>query len=177
MTAAPELRTRRLNLRSPEAGDIDALAAYYADSEQFDNIGGREPTPAEARARAALMLIEAAESWSGLGFGPFAILSGRRLIGLTGFRPAPPAMPSIGPQLIFGVDRRVRRRGYAVEATHAALGWCADAHDFAVVNAATRPDNMAAVAALRKLGFVDPERVTLYDAELDLYRRPMGASG
>lgn len=175
VATAPTLKTRRLTLRGPEAGDIDALAAYYEDTGHFDNIGGREPTLAEARARAALMLIEAAESWSGHGFGPFAMLAGRRLVGLTGFRPPPPAAPAgfVGPQLIFGVDRRARRRGYAFEATHAALAWCEGAHDFTAVSAATRPDNSAAVAALQKLGFGDPQRVTLYGAELDLYRRPM----
>lgn len=173
MTTAPALKTRRLALRGPDAQDLDALAGYYEDSAHFDNIGGRCPTAAQARERAALLLIEAADSWPGHGYGPFVILRGRGLIGLTGFRPPPVDAPEgvNAPQLIFGIAATAQRRGYAVEATHAALDWLFAGGRWATVQAATTRGNQAATAALGKLGFVAPKPVRLYGAALTLYRR------
>ncbi|MEM6490610.1 MAG: GNAT family N-acetyltransferase [Pseudomonadota bacterium] len=177
MPPAPVLQTARLRGCPPQASDVDDLTGFYADPAHFDSLGGRSPEAGEAAMRATIFVAEAAQFWAGRGYGPFLLRTKTRFVGLCGFRPPPDETPAdvAWPFLIFGVERELRRRGYASEAARAAMVWMQTAHRFTRIDAATREDNAAAQSVLRKLGFAGPTPTTLYGAELSLFRWSHGA--
>jgi len=176
--AAPTLTTNRLTLRAPRASDIDALAGHYGDPAHFDSLGGRTPDAAQARQRAAIFVVEAANFWAAVGYGPLVVMADETWVGLCGFRPPPEdvAPDDAHPLLVFGVDRALWGRGYATEAAKAVLTWAQATLRAPRLDAATRPDNAAAGAVLRKLGFDAPRPATRYGADVALFSLATGAA-
>lgn len=119
------------------------------------------------------MIDEAQRVWRDHGFGPFAMRAGAEFIGLCGFLPKPADDPGDEPRamLMFGVAARQRRCGYASEGASAALDWFDANHPAIVIEAASRPDNVAAARVLIGLAFDGPYAARLYATDVALFRR------
>lgn len=120
MAVSLRLETDRLLLRPPLAEDFDAWAAFSADAETTEFLGGPQP-----RAVAWRTLALMAGAWALHGFGMFSVLerASGRWIGRVG-----PWHPHGWPgnEIGWGLHRDAWGRGYALEAAMAATDWAFD---------------------------------------------------
>lgn len=161
------LETPRLTLRPPEAQDLDAWAAFMADSASAEFIGGVQP-----RAAAWRGLMTMAGSWSLHGFAMFSVIekSTGRWIGRVGpWRPE--GWP--GTEVGWGIVRDRWGRGYATEAATAAIDWAIDALGWTDIIHVIDPRNAPSQAVARKLGSRNRGRGSLpapfTDAIIDIW--------
>lgn len=155
MTAPPVLETERLVLRPHGAGDFDAMAAMWADSEIVRHIGGQPASRAEAWSR----LLRYAGLWPLLGYGYWAIeeRDTGRYAGDVGFadfqreiEPPVAGMPEIG----WALASHAHGRGLATEAVRAAVAWGEEAFpEGRRTCCLIDPDNLASIRVAEKCGY------------------------
>jgi RimJ/RimL family protein N-acetyltransferase len=156
------LRTARLTLRAPEAGDADAYAAFYA-SDRSRIIGG----PLD-RTAAWKLLTNDRGHWPLRGFGWWALDDGTGCVGSCGFH-LPEGRPEVelGWSLFSGTGR-----GYATEAATAALEWARDVGHAArwgrIVSHIDR-DNTASQKVAARLGAQDSGTASAHDAACTIW--------
>lgn len=142
----PTLETPRLILRPPVRADFDAFAAFMADERAAKHLGGTQPRTVAWRFFAAL-----AGAWSLYGFAMFSIIekSSGRWIGRAG-----PWMPEgwPGTEVGWGIVSEAQRRGYAKEASTAAIDWAFDTLGWSEVIHCIEPANAASIATALSLG-------------------------
>ncbi|WCR11673.1 GNAT family N-acetyltransferase [Paracoccus stylophorae] len=143
-TAAPLLRTARLTLRLPDARDLDAYAAFFADAQASHFYGG----PLR-RDQAFGVLCRDIGHWSLRGYGKFAVTRNGATIGGCGIV-HPDGWP--GRELTWWLLPDARGQGLAREASVAVLAWARDALASAEVETHFRDDNDAALRLTRSLG-------------------------
>lgn len=140
------LETDRLLLRPPAAGDFDAFAAFCADPQAMQHLGGVQAPSVAWRSLAALT-----GSWQLLGYSMFSVIekSSGRWIGRVG-----PWQPHgwPGTEVGWGIAPEFWGRGYAPEAARASIDWAFDALAWQEVIHTIVPDNTSSVAVARKLG-------------------------
>lgn len=93
-----------------------------------------------------------------------------RIVGVVGFMRfhEPPVS-----ELIFAIDEAFWRRGMAVEAGRAMLGYARDALGWSVAQASTEIENQASVRTLRSLGFSEVYMMHGPVAPLRIFRRAL----
>lgn len=140
--AAPILTTARLTLRPFAPGDLDALAAIYADPEVMRSIKGGTRT----RERTAADIATYGAEWRDEGHGVWAVMETAtgELLGMCGFV----ARAELG--YIFG--RFAWGRGIATEAASACLRFGFERLDYDVIGAGALKVNGASLRILEKLG-------------------------
>lgn len=69
MSVAPTLETERLILRLPQAGDFEAWAAFSADPETMEHLGGVQP-----RSVAWRSICTMTGAWQIRGFSMFSVI-------------------------------------------------------------------------------------------------------
>ncbi|HLL27155.1 MAG TPA: GNAT family N-acetyltransferase [Xanthobacteraceae bacterium] len=113
----PTLETARLLLRPPIAEDFDAWADFCADEEVSRYLGG-----ALDRASAWRNMCTMTGAWAVRGFSVFSVIekSSGRWIGRVG-----PWQPEgwPGTEVAYSLARKAWGKGYAREATSAAVDW------------------------------------------------------
>jgi RimJ/RimL family protein N-acetyltransferase len=134
-----ELETGRLVLRVPRIGDFDRFAELLADEGAARHIGGHVP-----RAAAWRRFLQQPGAWMLQGFGMFAVIdkaSGRWLGQAGPWKPE--GWP--GNEIGYSFHPDAWGKGYATEATVAAidwalaeLGWNDFIHCIAPANSASR---------------------------------------
>jgi ribosomal protein S18 acetylase RimI-like enzyme len=75
----------------------------------------------------------------------------RPMVGLVGFHGPPDFSGSV--EVGYEIEPGFRRRGYATEATGTLVRWAFDQNGVRRVTAAIRPDNVASLGVVRRLGF------------------------
>jgi len=147
VTSLPEIRieTARLLLRPPVAADFDDWAAFAADAETMQFLGGVQSREMSWRGFAAM-----AGSWALYGFGMFMVIERTtgRWIGRVGpWRPE--GWP--GNEVGWGIISWAQRQGYAREAAVASMDFAFDRLGWTDVIHCIEDVNVASAALARSL--------------------------
>lgn len=166
----PELRTERLLLRAPAQQDFDVYYRFYADQEASFFYGG----PLEASAAWRRLACDLGH-WPLRGFGMWSVVeqATRRMVGAVGI-----VWPEGWPrhELTWWITPEARRRGYAFEASQAAIAWAYESLGWQQVETHMDDDNAAARALASKLGGVVTSREPFPDGfERSIYALPRAA--
>ena len=146
MTPAPVLQTERLILRLPEASDLDGWSIMSADVETNRFIGG-----ITSRAETWRTLCAIRGAWDIRGFSMFSVIerSTGQWVGRLGPW-EPEGWP--GKEVGWGVSPQFAGRGYAYEATVAAMDYAFDVLGWTDVIHTIDPENVRSIALARRLG-------------------------
>jgi RimJ/RimL family protein N-acetyltransferase len=153
-TEIPKLDTERLMLRGHSLDDFHDSAAMWSNPEVTRYIGGR-PLPAE---EVWTRLLRHIGHWTLLGFGTWVVRekASGRFVGEVGFhdyrREIEPSFDGT-PELGWVLDPRAHGRGYALEATSAALAWGTSRFGAARTVCIIRPENIRSIRLAEKLGY------------------------
>jgi len=161
------IATERLVLRDLEPGDLDALAAMFADEEVMRWIGGGGVL---GRDVAEGMIERQRRHYAERGWGQWATVERAtgRMIGVCGLI----LWPSIGGQeeleVAYLLAREAWGNGYATEAATAIrdVGVTIRPNPVSLIY----PDNVASINVARKLGMTWEKEVELEGSMLGLYR-------
>lgn len=155
------LTTDRLELRPIEPADLEELHEVFLDSAVRRFLLDDEEMPLAFTRQVIDDSIVGFESETGAGLWAVRELEqGERapIVGFVGYREffEPPEL-----QLLYGLLPTVWGRGYATEASRAAIDFGFDECGFDEVIAATDPPNEASIRVMERLGFghrVDSQR-------------------
>lgn len=133
------------------AGDLDAMAAMWADARVTAHVGG---TP-RSRTDVWLRMLATPGHWAWRGYGYWAVDRGGALVGNAGFadfeRPLTPALTA--PELGYALAAEHWGQGLATELL-AALTQYADARGWPLTQAVIDPGNTASIRAAVRVGYV-----------------------
>lgn len=142
----PVIETEQLILRAPEAGDFPVYRDFFADAEASHFYGG----PLDA-GRAWRVLAADLGHWALRGYGRWAVVerASGRMVGGCGLW-----WPEDWPrsELTWWIIPDARRRGYAAEASRAAIAFGYRELGWGVVETHMNDDNAAARLLVEKLG-------------------------
>ncbi|MDB5451495.1 MAG: acetyltransferase [Caulobacteraceae bacterium] len=151
--ALPAIRSSRLTLRAPRPADAPRIADLCADFE-IPRMTTRMPWPyglAEAKA-----FVEATIGHDPVRENTFLIEHDGEVVGCVGL-----FMRDRHPEIGYWIGRDYWGRGFATEASKAALKWARDDWRKKVVVAGHFSDNPASGVVLNKIGF-------LYTGEVEM---------
>ena len=172
---APILTTARLTLTGHAAGDLDDLAAMWADPGVYAMIGGQP----RSREDVWIRLLRSIGQWTLFGYGAWVLreTATRRLVGDIGLIEARRAIdPAIdAPEMGWALATPAQGHGYANEALDAVLAW-SDAHGIARTMCIIDPANAPSIRLAARIGYRTIARGTYHDRPIDLYERMAGAS-
>jgi RimJ/RimL family protein N-acetyltransferase len=166
-TAGPVLETRRLKLRMWQESDIAPNTAMLADPDaaRFITIDGKPVTDELVGWRNAAVM---SGHWALHGFGYFVVeeSSTGRFAGRVGpwF---PPGWP--GFEVGWGIARDFRGKGYAVEATRAAIDWVFSTFEIDRIIHCIDRENIASQAVARRLGASKEHEIDLFGHLADVW--------
>lgn len=149
MTAGPVLFTDRLILRVPEPSDLEGFAEMASDPESMRFIGGTS-----SRSEAWRLLCALRGAWDIRGFSMFSVFeraTGRWVGRLGPWEPE--GWP--GREVGWGVHPKFAGRGYAFEATVAAMDYVFVVLGWDKVIHAIDPANTRSIALAKRLGSAD----------------------
>ena len=161
------IETERLVLRDLEPGDLDALAAMFADEEVMRWIGGGGVL---GRDVAEGMIERQRRHYAERGWGQWATVERvtGRMIGVCGLI----LWPSMGGheelEVAYLLAREAWGKGYATEAATAIRDVGVTIRPDLV--SLIYPDNAASISVARKLGMTWEKEVELEGSTLGLYR-------
>lgn len=142
----PTLETERLILRVPEPADFEPWAAFCADPEAAEFLGG-----AQDRTGAWRIMSTMAGGWMSRGFSMFSVVekASGRWVGRVG-----PWQPESWPgtEVGWGIAREFWGRGYAPEAAEAAIDWAFDTLGWTEVIHTIEAPNVKSQKVARRLG-------------------------
>ncbi|MGE0281856.1 MAG: GNAT family N-acetyltransferase [Rhizobiaceae bacterium] len=146
---APVLRTERLVLRRPEAGDVDSLV-LLADNRKVSEMLARMPNPyGEAEANAFIaMASKSTETVYVLVAAGQRPGDGGALVGCAGLN-----VTDRGLELGYWIGEPYWRMGYATEAAHALVDLAFRKTDINALHASCRVINPASRRVIHKCGF------------------------
>lgn len=151
--AAPVLHTARLTLSGHAPGDLDALAAIWADPRVYAHIGGQP----RSREEVWIQLLRHIGQWAAFGRGMWVLreTASGRLVGEAGLmdarRDIQPPMPDV-PEAGWILASAGHGRGFAREAMDAVLAW-ADGQQIARTACIIDPGNTASIRLADRLGY------------------------
>ena len=150
--AIPQLRTRRLLLQAPAEQNFEVYRRFYADPEASFFYGG--PLQADAAWRRLACDLG---HWALRGFGMWSVVehATARMVGACGI-----VWPEGWPrhELTWWIAPDARRRGYAFEASQAAIAWAYGSLGWQQVETHMDDDNAPARALANKLGGIVTSR-------------------
>tara|TARA_R110000868_G_scaffold6550_3_gene37024 strand:+ start:12093 stop:12701 length:609 start_codon:yes stop_codon:yes gene_type:complete len=174
--APPRLVTERLILRAHEAADLAACAELWSDPVVTASIGGQAFSPDAIWQR----ILRYAGLWQILGYGYWAITdrADGRFIGEAGLadfrRDMSPPLGSV-PEAGWALHSSVHKRGLALEAMQAILGWADTSLGAAQTCCIISPANTASITLASRLGYLASHDSALGGHEVTVYHRPSAA--
>lgn len=169
---APRIETERLILRPFSAGDLDALAAIWADDAVVRFIGGQKLTREDTWRRS----LAACGQWPYTGFGYWIAQSraDESVVGQLGFadfkREIEPSLEG-EPELGYVFTPKVHGQGIAREACEAALAWADSNLACTSYPAIISPENGASIRLAERLGFSREPDAVYRGETIALFRR------
>ncbi len=146
MSPGLTLETQRLVLRPTQAGDFEPWAAFMADEESARFLGGAQPRSLSWRG-----FMSMAGAWQMQGFAMFSVIekASGRWVGRVG-----PWVPEGWPgnEVGWGIVRDATGKGYATEASIAAIDWAFDTLGWSEVIHTINADNQPSKMVAGKLG-------------------------
>jgi RimJ/RimL family protein N-acetyltransferase len=152
----PVLETERLRLRGHSLDDFAACAAMWADPEVSRQLGRKPFTEEESWTR----LLRYAGHWALLGFGYWVVeerVSGR-FAGDVGFADYKRDMesPVKGlPEIGWVLATWAHGKGFATEASRAAIQWGDEHFGGSRTTCIISPDNLPSIRVAQKCGYRD----------------------
>ena len=141
-----QLETDRLILRPPQAKDFEPWAAFIADEEAAQYIGGVQPRPVAWRSFAAMIGV-----WHLQGFAFFSVIekaTGQWVGRLGPWQPE--GWP--GTEMGWSIAREHWGKGFAPEGATAATDWAFDTFGWSEVIHTIDEENANSKAVAAKLG-------------------------
>lgn len=142
-------------LRAPEAADLDGFVEFAADAGTMRHLGGTK-----VRSEVWRGLCELRGAWSIRGFSMFSVIerdSGRWVGRLGPWRPD--GWP--GTEIGWGVHPAFAGKGYAFEATVAAMDYAVDVLGWTDIIHTIDPANARSIALAKRLGSTNGGRTRL----------------
>ncbi len=151
------LQTERLLLRQPQATDFETYAAFFSDEEASRFYNG--PLPKDGAWR---VLASDLGHWQLRGYGRWSIIDpiSDTMVGSCGLW-WPGGYPR--SELTWWIMPAARRKGYALEASRAAIRFGYDTLEWELVETHMNDENTAARGLVRKLGGTPIARDTFPD--------------
>lgn len=174
----PTLFTERLVLSGHRREDFDDFAAMWAEPEVTRYITGHALSREECWGR----FLRAVGHWAVLGFGYWIVRerASGRFVGEVGLcdlaRQLEPALRGV-PDAGWILAPWAHGRGYATEATHAALGWAQANLALPRVLCLIDPQNTASLAVAARCQFAELTRTPYLGSEVVILARALGATG
>jgi len=147
MISTPVLFTERLVLRPPLPEDIDGFAEFYADPETMRFLGGSPVSRAEAYR--SMCIYAGAFQLSGVSMFSVIERASGRWIGRLGPW-SPEGWP--GTEIGWGLIRSAEGKGFATEATIAAMDYAVDVLGWTNIIHTIAAGNTASIALAKRLG-------------------------
>lgn len=168
-STVPEITTDRLLLRGPRAADFPVYESFYADAEASAHYGG----PLRADQAWRQLAIDLGH-WQIRGYGRWALeeRASGTMIGCAGLF-WPEGWPR--SELTWWIAPAARRKGFALEASRAAIAFAYQTLGWDLVETHMNDDNEAARKLALKLGGKVIAREPFPDGlERDVYALPEG---
>jgi RimJ/RimL family protein N-acetyltransferase len=163
----PVIETARLKLRMWQASDIAPNTAMLADPDtaRFITVDGKPVTNELVGWRNAAVM---SGHWALHGFGYFVVeeSSTGQFAGRVGPW-SPPGWP--GFEVGWGIARDFRGKGYAVEATRAAIDWVFSTFEIDRIIHCIDRENVASQAVARRLGASKEHEINLFGHLADVW--------
>ena len=148
LTRRPQISTARLELRAPTPADARAIAALANDYEVVKHTGGMPYPYGHADGEAFIARATAADPEREVHF--VIDLPGEGAIGGIGFYPGAASGPEVG----YWLGRPYWGRGFATEALKGVMAWAARDWGRRSAVASHHVDNPASAVVLVKAGFL-----------------------
>ncbi len=168
-----EIETSRLTLRRLDTGDVEAMAALFADAAVRRHLAISPMDGHEAHDFAVQFIRESRVEFRDTGSGAMAMQphGAPVAIGYCGLRPLPGEAAAL--ELMYSLRPRYWGHGLATEAARAVLDWGFDNLAMTEVIGLCRPDNAASGRVMEKLRMVySGVTERYYGDRLRLYRLP-----
>src|SRR6267142_161318 len=157
------VETARLLLRMFRPDDLDSLAALVADRDVMRYVGHGEPASREEADTALKSIIL---HWETHGFGRWAVIdkATRSFIGFGGLRSL------LGtPEVVYHFAKSHWASGLATELARASLRYGFEEHRFDKIVAIAKPENVASIHVMEKVGMHYDKHTSYYDIKVVQY--------
>jgi RimJ/RimL family protein N-acetyltransferase len=159
------LVTDRLLLRPMRESDLDDLCALYADPEVMRYLGNGQPRGREETAERLRRMLA---HWDRYGFGIWAVCdkADGRYLGRCGYGNL---HDYPNRELAYSLHRSAWGNGYCTEAARAVVRHAFEATKLPRLMAVARPENLASINVMRKLGMAFQKVMTFDGGDAVLY--------
>jgi RimJ/RimL family protein N-acetyltransferase len=160
----PAIETDRLLLRKFRPDDLDDFAAMFADPDVVRYVGDGRPADRDEANRA---LQSSLRHWQLNGFGRWAALDRTtgNFIGFGGLRSL------FGtPEVVYHLGKEFWGKGYATELARASLRFGFEDRGFNRIVAIAKPENVASIHVMEKLGMSFEKHARYYDIDVVQYQ-------
>jgi ribosomal-protein-alanine N-acetyltransferase len=157
------IETARLRLRMFRPEDLDGLAAMFSDPEVMKYVEDGKPASREQARKALDSVIQ---HWRRHGFGRWAVedKTTREFVGFGGLRSL------FGmPEVVYHFATRHWGKGLATELGRASLRYGFETHRFTRIVAIAKPENVASIHVMEKLGMHFEKRTSYYNIDVVQY--------
>lgn len=157
------VETARLQLRMFRPDDLDSLAALLSDRDVMRYVGDGQPVSREVTDSALQSIIL---HWQSHGFGRWAVIDKETetFIGFGGLR----SLMGI-PEVVYHFAKSHWGRGLATELARASLRYGFQEHQFERILAIAKPENLASIHVMEKVGMRYDKHTSYYDIEVVQY--------
>jgi len=143
--------------------DLDDLTSLFLDPDVTRYVGNGQPGTREDAKRA---LKSIADHWQKHGFGRWAVVdkNTQNFLGIGGLRSL------FGtPEVVYHFPRAYWGKGLATELARASLRYGFQEHAFDRILAIAKPQNLASIHVMEKIGMRYDKHTTYYDIDVIQY--------